>query len=261
MQCSTPITKDSTHMVNGSILLINDNKLKFAILAICFTVLAMSIANCIPEALAIPDVFDSPSLQALSIGDNVITCPPFSCTGTPGDDVMIGTAVGDTMFGLEGNDNIQGNGDADVIYGGDGGDNIQGGSKVDKIFGQDGNDYLFADSSTSLLGLAQSKVDVVNRSNDSIVALKTANISKEEVVPHNMEDRVDLFAQLNVDILALEESFLDGGKGDDHLYGGSGNDVLVGGPGHDVFDCGEGIDQVLDFNPKEDTLSTNCEII
>ena len=33
---------------------------------------------------------------------------------------MIGTAVGDTMFGLGGNDNIQGNGDADVIYGGDG---------------------------------------------------------------------------------------------------------------------------------------------
>ena len=54
---------------------------------------------------------------------------------------------------------------------------------------------------------------------------------------------------------------MDGGKGDDHLYGGSGNDVLVGGPGHDVFDCGEGIDQVLDFNPKDDTLSTNCEII
>ena len=41
----------------------------------------------------------------------------------------------------------------------------------------------------------------------------------------------------------------------------SGNDVLVGGPGHDVFDCGEGIDQVLDFNLKEDTSSTNCEII
>jgi len=101
----------------------------------------------------------------------------------------------------------------------------------------------------------------VSRSNDSIVTLKSATISKEEIVPHDTEDRVDLFAQLNVDVLALEESFVDGGKGDDHLYGGSGNDVLVGGPGHDVFDCGEGIDQVLDFNPKEDTLSTNCEII
>ena len=94
-----------------------------------------------------------------------------------------------------------------------------------------------------------------------LLTLKTATISNEEFNPQRNEDRVDLFAQLNVDILALEESFVDGGKGDDHLYGGSGNDVLLGGPGHDVFDCGEGIDQVLDFNPKEDTLSTNCEII
>jgi Ca2+-binding RTX toxin-like protein len=207
------------------------------------------------------NVFEPQDIHSTSVEDNVITCITTTCNGKNKDDIIIGSSLSETIYGLKGNDNIQGNGGDDLIYGGDGGDNIQGGSKVDKIFGQDGNDYLFADSSTSLLGLAQSKVDVVNRSNDSIVALKTANISKEEVVPHNMEDRVDLFAQLNVDILALEESFVDGGKGDDHLYGGSGNDVFVGGPGHDVFDCGEGIDQVLDFNPKEDTLSTNCEII
>ena len=212
MQCRTPITKDGTHMVNGSILLINDNKLKFAILTICSVVLTMSIANCIPEALAIPDVFDSPSLQALSIGDNVITCPPFSCTGTPEDDVMIGTALGDTMFGLEGNDNIQGNGDADVIYGGDGGDNIQGGEGSDTIFGQDGNDFLFGDSGSNL-------------------------------------------------VFGGGGNAIYGGKGDDHLYGGSDSDVLVGGPGHDIFDCGEGVDRIVDFDPKEDTAGTNCEIL
>ena len=208
------------------------------------------------------NVFEPQDIRSASVEDNVITCITTTCNGNNKDDIIIGSSLSETIYGLKGNDNIQGNGGDDLIYGGDGGDNIQGGSKVDKIFGQDGNDYLFADSSTSLLGsLDQSKVDVVSRSNDSIVTLKTANISKEAVVPHNNEDRVDLFAQLNVDVLALEESFVDGGKGDDHLYGGSGNDVLVGGPGRDVFDCGEGIDQVLDFNPNEDTLSTNCEII
>ena len=212
MQCSTPITKDGTHIVNSSTPLINDNKLKFAILTICSAVLAMTIANCIPEALAIPDVFDSPSLQALSIGDNVITCPPLSCTGTPEDDVMIGTALGDTMFGLEGNDNIQGNGDADVIYGGDGGDNIQGGEGSDTIFGQDGNDFLFGDSGSNL-------------------------------------------------VFGGGGNAIYGGKGDDHLYGSADSDVLVGGPGHDVFDCGEGVDRIVDFDPKEDTASTNCEIL
>jgi Ca2+-binding RTX toxin-like protein len=208
------------------------------------------------------NVFETEDFPASSVEDSVITCIIITCNGNNKDDIIIGSALSETIYGLKGNDNIQGNGGDDLIYGGDGGDNIQGGSKVDKIFGQDGNDYLFADSSTSLLGsLGQSKVDVVSRSNDSIATLKSATISKEELVPHDTEDRVDLFAQLNVDVLALEESFMDGGKGDDHLYGGSGNDVLVGGPGHDVFDCGEGIDQVLDFNPEADTLSTNCEII
>jgi Ca2+-binding RTX toxin-like protein len=208
------------------------------------------------------NVFEPQDIRSASVEDNVITCIITTCNGNNKDDIIIGSSLSETIYGLKGNDNIQGNGGDDLIYGGDGADNIQGGSRVDKIFGQDGNDYLFADSSTSLVGsLDQNKVDVVSRANDSIVTSKTANISKEAIVPHNNEDHVDLFAQLNVDILVLEESFMDGGKGDDHLYGGSGNDVLVGGPGRDVFDCGEGIDQVLDFNPKEDTLSTNCEII
>jgi Ca2+-binding RTX toxin-like protein len=208
------------------------------------------------------NIFETEEFRSSSIEDNVITCIITTCNGNNNDDIIIGSSLSETIYGLKGDDSIQGNGGDDLIYGGDGGDNIQGGSRVDKIFGQDGNDYLFADSSTSLIGsLEQSKVDVVSRSNESIATLKTANISQEELVPHDTRDPVDLFAQLDGDVLALEESFVDGGKGDDHLYGGSGNDVLVGGPGHDVFDCGEGIDQVLDFNPKEDTLNTNCEII
>jgi Ca2+-binding RTX toxin-like protein len=208
------------------------------------------------------NVFEPEDIHSASVEDNVVTCITTTCNGNNKDDIIIGSSLSETIYGLKGNDNIQGNGGDDLIYGGEGADNIQGGSRVDKIFGQDGNDYLFADSSTSLVGsLDQNKVDVVSRSNDSIVTLKTTNISKEAVVPHNNVDRVDLFAQLNVDVLVLEQSFVDGGKGDDHIYGGSGDDVLVGGPGRDVFDCGEGIDQVLDFNPNEDTLSTNCEII
>jgi len=211
---STPIMKDSTSMVNGSTPLIHDNKLKFTILALCLAVFTISIANCLPEALAIPDIFDTTTelLKALDTGDNVLTCPPISCTGTPQNDIMIGTAVGDTMFGLEGNDNIQGNGDADVIYGGDGGDNIQGGEGSDTIFGQDGNDFLFGDSGTNL-------------------------------------------------VFGGGGNALYGGKGDDHLYGGSDSDVLDGGPGHDVFDCGEGVDRIVGFDPKEDSASTNCEIL
>ena len=54
---------------------------------------------------------------------------------------------------------------------------------------------------------------------------------------------------------------LSGGSGDDHIFGGSGDDILKGGSGKDFFDCNEGIDTVLDYDSKEDTVSLNCENI
>ena len=59
----------------------------------------------------------------------------------------------------------------------------------------------------------------------------------------------------------MQVSLLVGGEGNDHLFGGSGNDVLIGGPGHDSFECSEGIDRVLDYNPNEDTVNVNCELL
>jgi Ca2+-binding RTX toxin-like protein len=104
------------------------------------------------------NVFETEDFRASSVEDIVITCIITTCNGNNKDDIIIGSSLSETIYGLKGNDNIQGNGGDDLIYGGDGGDNIQGGSRVDKIFGQDGNDYLFADSSTSLLSsLEQSK--------------------------------------------------------------------------------------------------------
>jgi Ca2+-binding RTX toxin-like protein len=232
------------------------------IVIVCLTLCASGFPYLMQKSFGIVNVFEADDIRSASIEDNIITCAITDCNGNNKDNIIIGSSRGETIYGLKGNDNIQGNGGADLIYGGDGGDNIQGGSSVDKIFGQDGNDVLFADSSTSVVGgLEQSKLDDESQSNDSLTILKTETLSKEELVPHDDDNRVDLFSPLTVDILALEESFVDGGKGDDHLYGGSGNDVLAGGPGHDVFDCGEGVDQVLDFHSKEDTLNTNCEII
>ena len=47
-------------MVKGSTPIIIDNKLKFALFAFCSAVFMIGIANFLPDALAIPDVFDSP---------------------------------------------------------------------------------------------------------------------------------------------------------------------------------------------------------
>lgn len=49
---------------------------------------------------------------------------------------------------------------------------------------------------------------------------------------------------------------LDGGNGRDILNGGEGNDVLTGGNGNDifVFEDFNGLDEILDFDQKNDTI-------
>jgi len=77
--------------------------------------------------------FQSKKLQTLSVGENVKSCPPFVCTGTPKDEVVIGTEVGDMILGLGGINNMRGNGDADVIFGG--GNALYGGKEDDHLLG------------------------------------------------------------------------------------------------------------------------------
>ena len=66
---------------------------------------------------------------------------------------------------------------------------------------------------------------------------------------------------ISMEGMGFEPFYKVGGSGDDHIFGGSGDDILNGGSGKDFFDCNEGIDTVLDFNSKEDTINTNCENI
>ena len=62
------------------------------------------------------------------------TLPIGSTEGTEGDDVMIGTAYDDVIYG---------NGGDDLICGRDGNDTIYGGAGEDQLFGNDGHDSLY----------------------------------------------------------------------------------------------------------------------
>jgi Ca2+-binding RTX toxin-like protein len=118
------------------------------------------------KAMAIVDIFgtqnftaqniqaSTQNIQASSVDDSPIICPltpPFNCDGTNGDDIIIGSPVGDTIRGFEGNDKIQGNGNPDVVFGGPGNDIISGGEGTDTLFGEDGNDVLLSDSGTNVV--------------------------------------------------------------------------------------------------------------
>ncbi len=132
--------------------------------------------------------------------------------------------------GTDHNDKIIGVNGPETIYGFDGRDYIQGFSDADVIYGGKGDDTIQGgEGSDTIFG---------QDGNDFLFGDSGTNL-----------------------VFGGGGNALYGGKGDDHLYGSADSDVLVGGPGHDVFDCGEGVDLVRDFDPKEDTASTNCEIL
>lgn len=133
----------------------------------------------------------------------------FRIEGTPDDDTLVGTSLGESITAFEGNDVVTalggndtlslgagddwadaGDGD-DQVLAGDGHDRVSGGNGADRLEGGNGNDQLFGDAGAD---------------------------------------------------------YLDGGAGDDTLSGGAGNDSLNGGDGNDIyrFGLGDGQDVAID---------------
>ena len=232
----------------------------FSILIILILALTLN-AKQIQIATATVDIFGSQSLEPDSIESQVIRCIIPLCTGTNKDDIIIGSFLNETIFGLKGDDNIQGNDGDDIIYGGDGNDVIQGGGGFDKLFGGNGNDVIIGDAEINLVGPQIFDEILINNRTNELLLGNNATVSDSIGQLQNKNiNGTDVFAsQAADDLLNRPISLLDGGKGDDTLIGTSGNEFYIGGPGHDYFDCNEGIDTVLDFNPNEDTANVNCE--
>ncbi|ONG56676.1 hypothetical protein BKE38_05480 [Pseudoroseomonas deserti] len=62
--------------------------------------------------------------------------------GTPGSDMLYGTAAGESMAGGAGHDLLMGRGGDDFLYAGSGNDRVLGGAGADFITGDDGDDWL-----------------------------------------------------------------------------------------------------------------------
>jgi Ca2+-binding RTX toxin-like protein len=138
--------------------------------------------------------------------------------GTPGDDRLGGTTLGDSIFGFQGNDVIDGAQNDDCLFGGAGSDRLSGEDGDDRLLGDDskrdrGNDRLFG-----------------NKGNDLLVGKS----GKDRLRGGAGNDR------------------LSGGKGNDRLSAGPGRNRLSGGAGKDrlnavngrfdVVSCGSGRD-------------------
>lgn len=82
-----------------------------------------------------------------------MTCAgvPATIVGTPGADVIEGTARADVIVGLGGNDRIRGGGGDDIICGGPGRDSLSGGAGADVLRGGAGRDRLSGNVGTDVL--------------------------------------------------------------------------------------------------------------
>jgi uncharacterized repeat protein (TIGR01451 family) len=97
-------------------------------------------------------------------------------TGTPGNDVLCGTAGNDMITGggghdliflFAGNDKATGGDGNDTILGGPGADELTGGNGNDRLFGNDGNDSLTGGAGTDL-GVGGAGADTCNSTESGI---------------------------------------------------------------------------------------------
>jgi Ca2+-binding RTX toxin-like protein len=202
--------------------------------------------------------------------------------GTPGDDVLTGTANGDFAYGLAGNDLFflhQGGNDyasggdgndvfyfgktfnsSDMVDGGLGNDEIalQGGGNASlaKVTGVETislltfDDTRFGVSGFSPFGFSLTAADVAVPAGGLLTVIG-AGLKASEQLSFNGAAEFD--GRFSVTGGAANDT-LTGGSGNDLLQGGAGDDKLTGGFGIDTLEGGSGND-TLDGGFGGDTLS------
>lgn len=154
--------------------------------------------------------------------------PTITLSGEEGDDIIIGSAYGDTIEGGTGNDLIFAMDGDDVVYGlasgvasGAGNDRIIGGAGSDRLFGASGADVIIGDFAGE-----DDRKDSVSRieGNDYI----SAGLGNDAVYGGGGNDEIfggdggdSLFGEAGRDTIS-------GGRGNDSIFGGGGNDTLYG---------------------------------
>ncbi|PWR22964.1 beta strand repeat-containing protein [Zavarzinia aquatilis] len=196
-----------------------------------------------------------------------------------GNDVFIGSAIGDDVAGGEGADTLKGGAGDDVLAGGLGNDQlfgeagndtfvINGTPGADTFNGGDGMDRIYLSGSVSAqsftVGTADSveifdfgnyyfsgttQADTVDLSGiQSFSNQRTIDLGNGNDTFIGSATNDDVYGGDGVDTLngGLGNDILNGGAGNDTLNGGAGDDILVinGNPGADVFNGGDGLDRV-----------------
>ncbi|RYF93857.1 MAG: hypothetical protein EON95_07450 [Caulobacteraceae bacterium] len=152
--------------------------------------------------------------------------------GGAGNDLLIGSELGNVLEGLLGNDSLYGLGGDDLLAGAAGDDRLDGGDGFDTA------DYSDAAAGVTVRLAQATRQNTVGAGRDLLVSV-------EGVVGSDFNDTLSGDAWSNR---------LQGGAGDDRLDGLGGVDVLEGGAGNDRLVGGDGDDYLSDVDSGADSL-------
>ncbi|MHC2334417.1 calcium-binding protein [Bradyrhizobium sp. USDA 4454] len=168
--------------------------------------------------------------------------------GSLGNDILIGEAGPNTIYGYWGNDYLYGLGGNDAMFGGYGNDILIGADGNDALHGDAGSNYLFGGTGDDTLdgsgGLASSDVNVMYGEDGADVLYGGAGTNY--FYGGTGVDTMYGGSGLNIFISSGETdgNLIYGGSGQNYVYGSNGGDTVMGGSGVDVFLMGSGADVV-----------------
>ena len=140
-----------------------------------------------------------------------------------GDDFAYGHGGDDCLIGGAGNDGLFAHGGDDVICGGAGNDQLDGNDGDDRLFGDAGDDLVWGNNGDDVLDGGGGNDGIAGGDGDDIAYGRNG----DDMICGNDGD-----------------DFLSGGGGDDELSGDNGDDVICGGNGDDRLFAGNGDDMV-----------------
>ena len=161
--------------------------------------------------------------------------------GGPGDDILQGGFLNDTLSGSRGADILIGRNGDDLLFGGDGNDSLFGGNGEDQLSGLNGNDLLFGGSGNDLLEGGDGNDSLQGEAgNDRIFGEQGDDL----LIGNSGEDRLNGGEGNDRHFGGNDDDLIVGGLGDDRIQGNAGDDLLNGNEGDDIISAGLGDDTV-----------------
>jgi Ca2+-binding RTX toxin-like protein len=154
-------------------------------------------------------------------GNDTIDIDVEVIVGSAVGDSLLGRATGDTFYGGAGDDHINGQGGNDVIVGGAGSDSLHG------DIGHDTLDY--SGHGASITASLTTGVVFDGTDSDSVSGF-------EVLVGTGFADSLTGSGSGDTLIGGAGNDTVDGAGGDDLIVAGAGNDTLIGGAGNDTID-------------------------